>query len=98
VNDQGGFFLEENQDFGTALPDFTGGLYNSFTYKNFDFSFLIDFQIGGVFFSRTNTLMDWKGYSEATVGLNDKGTDVRAPLSEGGGIKPANAVTPDGKP
>jgi hypothetical protein len=98
VNDQGGFLLDEDQDFGTALPDFTGGLYNSFTYKNFDFSFLIDYQIGGVFFSRTNTLMDWKGYSEATVGLNDKGMDVRAPLSEGGGIKPANAVTPDGKP
>lgn len=98
VNDQGGFLLEEDQDFGPALPDYTGGLYNSFTYRNFDFSFLIDYQIGGLFFSRSNALMDWKGYSKATVGLNDKGIDVRTPLLEGGGIKPANAVTPDGTP
>lgn len=98
VNEQGGFLLEEDQDFGPALPDYTGGLYNSFTYKNVDLSFLIDYQIGGLFFSRSNALMDWKGYSVATVGLNDKGVDVRAPLLEGGGIKPANAVTPDGTP
>jgi hypothetical protein len=98
VNDQGGFLLEEDQDFGTALPDYTGGLINNFSYKGFDLSFLIDFQIGGLFFSRTNTLMDWKGYSKATTGLNDKGVEVRAPLAEGGGIKPENAVTPDGKP
>lgn len=32
---------------GTALPDFSGGLTNSFRYKNFDLSFLLTFSYGG---------------------------------------------------
>lgn len=34
---------------GSAIPDFTGGLTNSFRYKNFDLSFLITFSKGGKF-------------------------------------------------
>ena len=33
--------------FGTALPKLTGGLNNSFTYKDFDLSFLFNFAFGG---------------------------------------------------
>jgi TonB-linked SusC/RagA family outer membrane protein len=32
---------------GSALPDFTGGLNNSFTYKGFDLSFMLYFSVGG---------------------------------------------------
>lgn len=96
VNSQGGFLLDENQPFGTALPDLVGGLFNSLRYKNFDLAFAMDFQVGGLFFSRTNAIMDWKGYSEKTVGLNENGIGIRDPLSEGGGIRP-DAVTADGE-
>lgn len=96
VNDQGGFLLDENQPFGSALPDYVGGMFNSLKYKNFDLAIALDFQIGGLYFSRTNALMDWKGYSEKTVGLNDDGIGIREPLSEGGGISP-DAVTADGE-
>ncbi|MDN3586991.1 TonB-dependent receptor [Pedobacter aquatilis] len=35
---------------GTALPDLTGGITNSFRYGNFDLSFLFTFQLGGKFY------------------------------------------------
>lgn len=40
---------------GKALPDVIGGLTNSFTYKDFDLSFLITYQFGGDMF-------DYPGY------------------------------------
>lgn len=33
---------------GTAIPDLIGGVTNTFTYKNWDLSFLITYQIGGL--------------------------------------------------
>ena len=35
---------------GTALPDISGGITNSFNYKNFDLSFLLTFAYGGLFY------------------------------------------------
>ena len=32
---------------GSVLPDAMGGITNSFSYKNFDFSFLFNFVLGG---------------------------------------------------
>lgn len=98
VTNEGQVLYDENQEFGTVIPDFTGGLYSSFTYKNFDLSLLADFQVGGLFFSKTSMLQDYKGASEKTVALNENGVNIREPISEGGGIKPENAVTADGKP
>lgn len=40
---------------GKALPDVMGGLTNTFTYKDFDLSFLITYQFGG-------DLFDYPGY------------------------------------
>ena len=40
--------------FGSALPKWTGGFLNSFTYKNLVASFLIDFKLGGKLLSGTN--------------------------------------------
>lgn len=44
----------EMVEFGSALPRWTGGFTNTFNYKGFNFSFLIDFRIGGVMISGTN--------------------------------------------
>ncbi|WP_286174678.1 SusC/RagA family TonB-linked outer membrane protein [Cytophaga sp. FL35] len=40
--------------FGSALPKWVGGITNSFRYKNFNASFLIDFKLGGKMISGTN--------------------------------------------
>ncbi|WP_422080445.1 SusC/RagA family TonB-linked outer membrane protein [Ulvibacterium sp.] len=40
--------------FGSAIPNYIGGITNSFRYKDFDFSFLIDFRLGNDMISGTN--------------------------------------------
>ncbi|CAN5631106.1 SusC/RagA family TonB-linked outer membrane protein [soil metagenome] len=37
----------ENQQIGNSNPDFTAGLYNTFTYKNLSLTFLFDWKKGG---------------------------------------------------
>ena len=66
-----------NQDIGQVLPEWTGGMFNAFRYKNFDLSFSIDFQKGGLFYSETRNFNTGSGLSEETVGVNDKGHDWR---------------------
>jgi TonB-linked SusC/RagA family outer membrane protein len=52
---------------GNGNPDWTGGLNNSFTYKNFNLSFLIDFKIGGDIISGTNMRMTEAGLHKQTL-------------------------------
>lgn len=66
-----------NKEIGTVLPKFTGGLFNTFRYKNFDLAFSIDFQSGGLFYSETRNFNSGTGLSKETVGVNDKGNDWR---------------------
>ncbi|MEX0660197.1 MAG: SusC/RagA family TonB-linked outer membrane protein [Balneolaceae bacterium] len=80
-------YTDATHDFGSALPDFTGGLQNSFFYRNFELGAMIDFQVGGQFFSRSQSLADRTGLSEKTAATNDLGNNVRDPLDEGGGVK-----------
>lgn len=79
--------MKTNKDFGSVLPDFTGGFRNTFRYKNFDLSVMIDFQKGGQFFSWTQMLSVKSGIAEITAATNDKGVNVRDPLANGGGVK-----------
>ncbi|WP_228527835.1 SusC/RagA family TonB-linked outer membrane protein [Pararhodonellum marinum] len=44
----------EMVEFGSALPRWIGGFNNSFDYKGINFSFLIDFRLGGKMISGTN--------------------------------------------
>ncbi|WKN31953.1 SusC/RagA family TonB-linked outer membrane protein [Porifericola rhodea] len=79
--------FEPNHNFGSVLPDFTGGFQNTFTYGPFSFSALIDFQVGGQFFSWTQMLAVKTGQAVETAATNDRGNNVRDPLDEGGGVK-----------
>lgn len=47
---------------GKALPDVMGGLTNSFTYKDFDLSFLITYQFGGDMFDYPGYFLHSDGY------------------------------------
>lgn len=52
---------------GNREPDFLGGLNNSFNYKQFNFSFLWDFRVGGDVYNGTDYLLTSYGLSERTL-------------------------------
>lgn len=79
--------IETNHDFGSVLPEFTGGFLNSFKIGKFDISTMIDFQSGGKFFSWTKMLATKSGQAAETAIMNDRGANVRDPLASNGGVK-----------
>ena len=94
-----------NNVIGDINPDWKAGLNNSFTYKNFNLSFLIDMQKGGDVFS----LDTWYGYAtgmyDFSAADNDLGNPVRNPIVGTPGNYGANSggfildgVAPDGTP
>ncbi|HEX2533842.1 MAG TPA: outer membrane beta-barrel protein, partial [Chitinophagaceae bacterium] len=80
-------YTEANHNFGSVLPDLTGGFQNTFRYKGFELGAMIDYQKGGKFFSWSQMLATKTGMSEVTAATNDKGKNVRDPLAEGGGVR-----------
>ncbi|MEY4885331.1 MAG: hypothetical protein RL151_640 [Bacteroidota bacterium] len=66
-----------NNVIGNVLPKWTGGMYSSMRLYDFDLSFSMDFQNGGMFYSETRNFNVGAGLSEETVGVNDKGYDWR---------------------
>ncbi|MGN7863929.1 SusC/RagA family TonB-linked outer membrane protein [Chryseobacterium sp. 22458] len=77
---------DSNHNFGSFQPDFIAGLNNSFTYKNFNLSFQIDWKKGGKIFSLDQYYGSGTGLYPETVGLNDLGNPVRNTLANGGGV------------
>jgi TonB-linked SusC/RagA family outer membrane protein len=82
---------------GNVNPDWIGGIYNSFRYKNATLSFLVDIKKGGDLFSLDMYYGTTSGILPETVGLNDLGNPKRNPVADGGGII-LEGVTADGKP
>lgn len=80
---------------GNVNPDWTGGVLNSFTYKNLSFSFLIDMQKGGDMFSLDMYYGLATGLYPETDFINDKGNPVRNLVADGGGVL-FEGVNPDG--
>lgn len=76
---------------GSANPDYTAGLTNTFQYKGFNFSFLIDGQFGGHIYSNTNRFAKFFGLTKETLvgrdgtyipnGVMEDGTAVTLPFS-----------------
>ncbi len=96
----GGYYAKSatnDKVIGNVNPDWTAGLNNAFSYKDFTFSFLLDWSQGGDIFS----LDLWYGYATGmyaeTADNNDLGNPERDPISEGGGII-LDGVNPDGTP
>ncbi len=86
-----------NNVIGNITPDWTAGITNSFKYKNFDLSFLIDMQMGGDIYSNDINTGNRSGLYKWSVGLNDLGNPIRNSLADGGGII-LDGVAPDGSP
>lgn len=88
VNPSNGMYIRTSQDIilGNVTPDFTGGIRNSFTYGDWDFSFLIDFRSGGDMYSITKWFGCYSGVLAETAAINVNGKNVRDPVEEGGGV------------
>jgi TonB-linked SusC/RagA family outer membrane protein len=97
--DAEGFYLYDNgQDIASILPDFKGGMFNTFKYKDFSLKVMFDFVVGGKFYSTTRMFNAGSGLSVQTTGLNDKGKPVRDDPANGGGVLLSDAVKTDGAP
>lgn len=59
--------------FGSALPKWVGGINNAFSYKDFSFSFLIDFKLGNMMLSGTNFNAVRHGLHKITLEGRDGG-------------------------
>lgn len=79
-------YTDATHDFGSVLPDFTGGLQNILHFAGFELGAMIDYQFGGQFFSRSKMLLAKTGMAPETAAINDKGKNVRDPVADGGGV------------
>jgi hypothetical protein len=65
---------------GNFTHDWTGGINNSFSYKNLSLSFLVDMQKGGDIWSLDMYYGMYSGLYPETAFINDLGNPVRDPL------------------
>lgn len=86
-----------NNVIGNSNPKWIAGINNSFRYKDFTLSFLIDIRHGGDVFSLDTYYGFDTGLYPETAMPNDKGNPSRSPISEGGGVI-LKGVTEDGQP
>lgn len=70
---------DELSSLGNGVYNLTGGWSNSFKYKNFSLSFLLDFKVGAKLFSGTN-------YSLYSEGLHKNTLDGRTAENPGGSV------------
>ena len=72
VMDANGQYLVGNdiEDLGSVLPDWIGGIYNTFKFKGITFSALVDMKKGGNLFSTTHMFGSWTGMFEETATEN----------------------------
>jgi TonB-linked SusC/RagA family outer membrane protein len=70
---------------GNYNPDWTAGITNTFQYKNWGLSFLIDMRKGGIVISGTQALMASQGVTKNTLTGRENGFVVPNSVTEGGG-------------
>ncbi|RLK06663.1 SusC/RagA family TonB-linked outer membrane protein [Tenacibaculum discolor] len=75
-NDEGEYIINKatglkevvaNQRLGNTAPDWTMGINNSFNYKGFNLSFLVDIKEGGTLFSGTSASLRSSGLAYETL-------------------------------
>ncbi len=71
---------------GTSIHPTTGGWNNSFTYKNFNLEFLIDFKYGGYIYSGTNARAYANGLHKETLNGRESGVTVTGVDANGAAV------------
>lgn len=79
----------ELKPMGSTLPNIYGGFTNSFSYKNFSLSFLVDFKFGQKILSATENYSYVNGFNKATLTGRENGV-IAAGVQEDGGINTIN--------
>jgi TonB-linked SusC/RagA family outer membrane protein len=69
---------------GNYNPDWTGGITNTFRYKAFTASFLIDARVGGKIVSHTQAVLAGSGLTEETIAGRDGNLIIDGDLAGGG--------------
>jgi len=92
--DPAGFGMKgEYKKLGSINPDFIGGLSNNLNYKNFNLSFLVDFQLGGEYYSHSSLYRDLFGTGVSSL----EGREEWYSTHQGfGHFLPIPGVFPDG--
>jgi hypothetical protein len=88
---------DPTKKYGSIVPKTTGGLVNTLQYKNFSFMFSLDYQVGGKFFSLSESWGNYSGLFEGTAAVNDKGFNVRDNVDDGGGVHVIGVSSADEK-
>jgi TonB-linked SusC/RagA family outer membrane protein len=67
-----GSFYDNRVAAGSPIPNFWGGMTNTFTYKGFDFSFLFSFQQGNTIYDddAKSQIGNWRGQAQRAEILN----------------------------
>ncbi len=93
VDEYGYSVKSEYKRLGDINPDLMGGLSNHLSYKNFHLNFLIDFQLGGEYYSATDLYHDLFGRSPGSVRGRDEWYSTHEGLLYG---TPIPGVVPKG--
>ncbi|MEO9893517.1 SusC/RagA family TonB-linked outer membrane protein [Aurantibacter sp.] len=83
VDDNGNWLRTDNSNevIGDINPDWTGGVYNTFSYKNVSLGFLIDIQQGGDVFSLDTYYGYATGMLDWSAADNELGNPIRDPVT-----------------
>lgn len=94
--DSNGLPLNTNEpvQLGTAIPDWTGGIKNTFNYKRVQLGFLVDVQMGGDVFSTTA----WHSYFTGSFKVTTRNNVREEGLIFDGFGYADGAVKPNGEP
>ncbi|WP_242156225.1 SusC/RagA family TonB-linked outer membrane protein [Aestuariivivens sediminis] len=71
------------EKFGNYQPDYSGGITNTFNYKNWSLNALVDFRIGGEVFSFTDAALDGAGVTKRSLQYREGGVIVEGVYDEG---------------
>lgn len=69
--------------YGSVLPNLYGGLKNDFSYKNFNFGFLLDYNFGNKVLSATKYYALVRGLDKATLVGRETGIQVGGVFADG---------------
>ena len=77
--------VEADHYYGSVIPDFNGGLVNTFSWKGLQLQASFSFQKGGKFFSLSEMWGTYSGLIASTAATNDKGMNVRDAIVDSDG-------------
>ena len=98
VDPNTGYYIRDlDKHWGSVVPKATGGFINTLSYKNFVLNFSLDYQIGGKFFSLSESWGWFSGIFAETAETNDKGNNVRDAVANGGGVHVVGVSSVDEK-